>query len=137
MPQGHLPSREVQRQRGSWGTSTRNNGDFRPYHLNNFGGCIRGYHAQRFDWLNPRAYFPQFLCSHRNYIRNKRSFDQMLSIVIQSLDRQIILAPFPNIPEEGAMIATLNKSGPRGYTCRTQVRDWTVHYKSEASLGSI
>jgi hypothetical protein len=34
--------RDVHRQRGSYVTSTRNNRDVCPYHLNNFTGRIRG-----------------------------------------------------------------------------------------------
>jgi hypothetical protein len=81
--------REVRRQRGSKVTSTPNNGDHRPYHLDKFRGRLRRYHARRFDWLNIRAdsrRLLQFLRSHRNHSRNERRFDQVLSIVKKGLD---------------------------------------------------
>jgi hypothetical protein len=68
--------REAHRQRGSKVTSTRNNGDHRPVSPQR----IWTYHARRFDWLDIRADFPQLLRSHRNHSRDKRRFNQILSI---------------------------------------------------------
>jgi hypothetical protein len=80
--------REVHRQRGSWGTSTRDDKDLRLYNLNKFMGRIREYHARSSDWLNPRVDFPHFLRSHRNqHNRDKRRCNQIRSIVGEGLDR--------------------------------------------------
>jgi hypothetical protein len=76
-------------------TSTRDNGDHRPYYLNKFKGRIRRYHSRRFVWLNIRAHFPQFLRRHRNHSRDERRFDQILSIIRKGLDRRESLQRSP------------------------------------------
>jgi hypothetical protein len=90
MLEGHLPSRSPSPKgfQGYKVTRTRDNGDHRPYHLDKLRGRIRRYHARRFDWLNIRADFPQFLRSHRNHSRYERRYDQILSIVKKGLDRR-------------------------------------------------
>jgi hypothetical protein len=51
------------------------------------------------------------------------------------MDRRRIPTPFPYIPE-GGVDRQVEQKRAKGSPCRTPVRDRTLPYKSEASLGS-